>query len=88
VGCGGQINASATPRRLISSYSSRGLNGNYENMLDCRWYVVANPGDSIKLVINDFDVSPCVNGTNCDCDYLEVTIEKLYFYFNKGVVFL
>ncbi|XP_065344562.1 cubilin [Cloeon dipterum] len=75
VGCGGTINMINKSQSLIGSYSTKGISGNYENMLDCRWYVVASPGDSIKFAVNNFNVKDCANqsgNSTCNCDYLEV----------------
>jgi hypothetical protein len=73
VGCGGHINISQLAKVMIGSYSRRGIGGDYENMLDCRWYVRANPGDAVKFTVNNFEVKDdMVNRTSCTRDYLEV----------------
>lgn len=62
-------------RVMIGSYSSKGIGGAYENMLDCRWYIRANPGEAIKFTVNTFEVKDNrVNGSACTCDYLEVNL--------------
>jgi CUB domain len=76
VGCGGHINISQHAKVLIGSYSQRGIGGNYENMLDCRWYIRASPGDSVKFTVNNFEVKDnMVNTSSCTSDYLEVNLK-------------
>ncbi|XP_059471095.1 cubilin-like [Neocloeon triangulifer] len=73
VGCGGQITLSS--QRTIGSYSSRGVGGAYENMLDCRWIVKTDSGQAIKISFNSFAVKDCdqsLTNASCDCDFLEV----------------
>ncbi|XP_059488336.1 cubilin-like isoform X2 [Neocloeon triangulifer] len=75
VGCGGQITLDRSTQRTIGSYSSRGVGGAYENMLDCRWFVKSDAGQIIKMTFNSFAVKDCnrsLTNASCDCDFLEV----------------
>jgi hypothetical protein len=73
VNCGGHINISQRAQFMIGSYSQKGTGGDYENMLDCRWYVQASPGDAVKFTVNNFEVKDdMVNSSSCTRDYLEV----------------
>lgn len=46
--CGGTLRGTA------GSITSPGYPAEYENNLDCTWSILAEPGDTIALVFNDF----------------------------------
>lgn len=46
--CGGTLRGTA------GSITSPGYPAEYDNNLDCTWSILAEPGDTIALVFNDF----------------------------------